>query len=553
MQLPERVVLVGLSGTGKTVVGQALARQLGYALIDTDALVEARFGCPVAEIFRRYGEPVFRAAEREAVRIAARQRRAVVATGGGVVLDEANWAALRPGSVIVHLRASLPTLLARLRAQSGAQPGRDRPLLQGDPAARLAQLWEARRHFYARADLTVDTDGRTPEELAAEIARAVAERQRRGLVPALSLLGQAGRSDIVIGPGVIGELGTLVSQRWPQARTAFVVSDQQVWPHWGTRVTDALASAGLRVESRAVPAGEASKSWETAGDLLDWLLACRVDRRDVVVAVGGGVVGDLAGFVAAVVLRGIGFAQVPTSLLAMVDASVGGKTAVNHRFGKNLIGAFYQPALVVIDPETLTTLPDAELRAGWAEVVKHAMIECTATGASHPALLAALEAVPLEALRLEPAEMTALIQHNVAIKAAVVQADEREDGLRRILNYGHTFGHAFEAAAYRYRHGEAVALGMRAEARLAQRLGLVDDRLVARQDALLDRLGLPRQFVGDIAAVLARLPYDKKAVHGRLTWVLPTAPGQVIITDQPSAEDVAAIVAAVSQAEVERA
>lgn len=540
-ELPRRVILIGLSGTGKTSLAPLLAERLGFEPVDTDAQVEARFGCSIPEIFERFGEPVFRAAERQALLSACARERVVISTGGGVILDEANWVAMRPGSVVVHLQASPETIVERLRRQWGSDPRFVRPLLRGDePEKRIEALWNERGALYARADLTVQTDEKSLEAVAREIEAAVRARARGGLVPVVSIGGASGRSDVYVAPGLLAELGRLARSRWTSARAAFVISDAAVWQHWGEAVSQALEEAGFQVQSATVPPGEESKSLSQVERLLDWLLEHRIDRGDIVVAVGGGVVGDLGGLVASLILRGVGLVQVPTSLLAMVDASVGGKTAVNHPRGKNLIGTFYQPHLVVADPLVLDSLPAAELRSGWAEVVKHAMIEVTATGQRPGVLLPLLEAAPLEGGELDADWLSQVIRRNIEIKAAVVQADEREAGLRRILNYGHTLGHAVEAAEYRYRHGEAVALGMRAVARMAAALGLAGQELVERQDRLLDRLGLPRHFAGSVDLVLERLAYDKKAVRGELTWILPVRPGEVVITREVPPEQVLA-------------
>ncbi|MBX6341769.1 MAG: 3-dehydroquinate synthase, partial [Thermomicrobiaceae bacterium] len=395
---------------------------------------------------------------------------------------------------------------------------------------------------YERADATVDAGLGEPDAVAEAILAAVAERVKAGLVPATSIPTPTGRSDIYVAHGLLARVGDLIRRRWPDAGRAWVISDDRVWEHWGEAALDAIGAAGLAASWRAVPAGEASKSLGTVGDLLDWLIGERIDRRDVVVALGGGVVGDLAGFVASIVLRGVGLVQVPTSLLAMVDSSVGGKTGVNHPLGKNLIGTFYQPPIVAVDPSLLETLPERELRAGWAEIVKHAMIERTATGSPETALLDRLEALPGDPLRLEPGDLAWIVERNIQLKAAVVRRDEREAGPRRLLNYGHTLGHAMEAAGYRYLHGEAVALGMRAAARIALRLSRCERDLVERQDALLDRLGLPARFDGDLSTVVERLSRDKKAVHGTLTWILPVGRGEVeIVRDVPL--DVAVAVA----------
>lgn len=538
----ERVYLIGLSGSGKTTLAPLLAERLGFEAVDIDAEVERHFGRSIPDIFAAFGEPVFRAAERDALAQASRRTRVVVATGGGAVLDPANWAAMRPRSAIVHLTAAPSVLIERLEAAVRATPMAERPLLRGDdPLARLESLWQARRHLYEQADLTIDTTGKSLDALAQEIAGQITALDRAGVIPVDSLGTPSGRSDLYAAPGLLAEVGTLARRRWPKARRAWVIADEHVLPLWGAPVEGSFTQAGFDVTMRAVPAGEGSKSLQEASALLDWLLGGGIERGDVVVALGGGVVGDLAGFVAAIVLRGVGLVQLPTSLLAMVDSSVGGKTGVNHALGKNLIGAFYQPPLVVADPHVLRTLPPRDLRNGWAEIVKHSMIECTATGTPEPVLLPWLEGrTPVGGLG-EPGELAALIAHNIRLKAAVVRADEREAGLRRILNYGHTLGHAIEAAGYRYLHGEAVALGMRAAARLAHRLGLCDADLVARQDALLDRLDLPRTYDGEWEPVREHLLRDKKVVQGTLTWILPEGPGRVVVRRDVPLEAVEAV------------
>ncbi|HUY99970.1 MAG TPA: 3-dehydroquinate synthase [Thermomicrobiaceae bacterium] len=524
--LVERVILVGLSGSGKSAIAPLVAERLGFAVIDTDDEIERRLGLTVPEIFSRFGEAVFRAVEREVVEESCSRARVVIATGGGSVLDEANWAAMRPGSVIVHLLGSTDVLVRRLHQAVDGEPSRTRPLLAGDAAGRLARLWEERREYYARADAMVHTDGMSPAEVAAAVVSATRTRGSAGLVPVTSLAVPTGRSDVYVAPGAMVLVGELATHRWPEARRAWIVSDDRVLPLWGESLAASLARVGLATSALAVPAGESSKSMNQVQLVLDWLLSGRIERRDLVLALGGGVVGDLAGFVAAIALRGVGLIQVPTSLLAMVDSSVGGKTGVNHELGKNLIGAFYQPQLVVADTAVLETLPERERRAGWAEIAKHAMIERSATDSDSTALLQLIEREP-DPLAFSEEALAEVVRRNVVLKARVVALDERETGLRRLLNYGHTLGHAMEAAGYRYLHGEAVALGMRAAAMLALRLGLCDESLVERQALLLDRLGLPARFDGRLETVIDRLARDKKAVHGQLTWILPTGPGSV--------------------------
>ncbi len=321
----------------------------------------------------------------------------------------------------------------------------------------------------------------------------------------------------------------------------WLVSDAAVSTSCSEPLAARLRAAGFTVYTHSVPSGEASKSPAQLAELHDWLLAGAVERRDTVLALGGGVVGDLVGFAAATVLRGIAVVQLPTTLLAMVDAAVGGKTGINHPLGKNLIGAFHQPRLVLADTITLTTLPPRELRAGWAEVIKHGIINDAGLLTDLEGLAAShhWDARPLTSWPAHDEELvgylTAIIQRAVAVKVGVVSRDEREQGERITLNYGHTIAHALEVlTGYdTLLHGEAVAMGMHAAARLAQALGLCDMSLVERQRRLLATYGLNVTMPAglDPTAVLAAILHDKKVQAKQVRWVLPTAIGAVVVRD----------------------
>ncbi len=335
----------------------------------------------------------------------------------------------------------------------------------------------------------------------------------------------AGRYTIHIAPGGLGRLGALV-RGLALGDRALVVSDATVAALYGGRAVDALRQAGINADLAVVPPGEDSKALAVAETLYTKAIACGLDRRSPVIAVGGGVVGDLAGFVAATYLRGVPFIQVPTTLLAQVDSSVGGKVAVNHPAGKNLIGAFYQPRLVVADPGCLATLPARELASGLAEVVKHGII-------ADAAFFAYLEGNSAAILAREPGSLAEIVRRSCEIKAAVVEQDEKESGLRMILNFGHTIGHAIEAATgfARYSHGEAVAVGMHGAARLSSLLGRCGPDTVAAIRALSARFGLPTAAPGcrpeDLLAYLAR---DKKSIGGAVNWVLTGGIGRAVVT-----------------------
>jgi 3-dehydroquinate synthase len=300
-----------------------------------------------------------------------------------------------------------------------------------------------------------------------------------------------------------------------------------------------VRAGGYRISTLLVPSGEASKSAQQLQELYDWLIGGGVERRDIVLALGGGVIGDLAGYAAATTLRGLTIVQLPSTLLAMVDAAIGGKTAINHRLGKNLIGAFHQPRVVLADTTLLATLPARELRAGWAEVIKHGVIR---DGGLFSALNELADARHWQAGGPTAAwdaadpqlteQLTALIARAAAVKTEVVSLDEFEQGERITLNYGHTIGHAIEqAAGYQLLHGECVAIGMDAAARIAEQLGLCSADLVRRQRDLLGAYGLsvqlpPELISGGLAELIQR---DKKVLQGRIRWVLPTAIGSVTV------------------------
>ena len=334
--------------------------------------------------------------------------------------------------------------------------------------------------------------------------------------------------EIHVGAGVLGDLGRLTGSR-TTGRQAFLVTDTNVGPLMATKAEATLRSAGFSVATRTVPAGEATKSLRSASLLYDWLVEAKADRKAVVVALGGGVVGDLAGFVAATYARGVAFVQVPTTLLAMVDASVGGKVAVDHPRAKNMIGAFHQPALVACDLDAVRTLPEREFRCGLAEVVKHGVI-------LDADLFAFCETASDRIVRRETSAVQRLVVDSCRIKARVVERDEREtSGLRAVLNYGHTFAHAFETAGgyCLLHHGEAVAIGMICAGMLAERLGRVDARFDRCQRALWEKLGLPTELPKELLRhpLVDIMRSDKKAQAGRLRFILPDRIGQVDAVD----------------------
>ncbi len=528
-----------------------LAQRLGWRLVDMDQEIERQAGMSIPAIFRDYGEAEFRQRERDALRVATGQDSVVVATGGGASASETAWTddlLGSPGTLVVTLDADPETIVARLRAQQVAQGvTAERPMLTGeDPVARIRALKAERQAYYDRADLTLVVDTITPEDVAGEIAEVVALQGGRPLQ--IRLKADSADSLIRIRSGALDDAGTWMRERWPNAHRAWIVTDANVASHHLPRTTSVLESANFSVASHVVAAGEGSKSLATSGELYDWMLGGGIERGDVVVALGGGVVGDLAGYIAATVLRGVGLVQVPTTLLSAVDSSVGGKTGINHPAGKNLIGAFLQPPLVIVDPDLLRTAPPRELRSGWGEVIKHAFIQRSTPGGERNDLLTFLERNAVSLLALAEPAISYAIWRNVSLKAAVVQEDEREAGIRAYLNFGHTLGHAIEAADYHLLHGEAIAVGMCAAAALGAGVGTCAPDVGERVRALLRVAELPEETSVDEERVLALLLSDKKRVAGRQRYILPLDGGGVVMRDDLPEEAVLAALRSVNRA-----
>jgi shikimate kinase/3-dehydroquinate synthase len=549
--LPRRIVLVGLSGSGKSAVGGALARLLGWQAVDSDWLIEAEQGRTVPQIFAEDGETRFRALERAMTARLAAMDRVVISTGGGAPLSAKNRRRLWEGAFVVALQARPETLLSRISAGS-------RPLVAGeDPLERLRTLGRERAGVYELADWTIATDGLSPSEIAAELLQAYQRFGRRLAARAdrmdahqpepdkpadadvaATVTTPAGDYPIVVGWGTLESLGSRLRALGISGRVR-VITDANVARLHSEAVLGALGRADYETRMLEIAPGEDNKTLAATGAVFDWLISERGERREAIVALGGGVVTDLAGFAAATFLRGVPLIHVPTSLLGAVDAAIGGKVAVDHRLGKNLIGAFYQPRLVLIDAVLLRTLPPRELISGWAEVIKHGLI-------ADPELVEYMEE-NVESVRvLEPDTLLPVLRRSVEIKAAVVSADERESGVRSTLNYGHTIGHALEAAmSYRGPlHGEAVAVGMAGAGEIGRRLGLLSNAELERQNRLIAAYGLPVAWPGaDMQAVLGAMAFDKKTVGATIRWVLLNGIGRTVGRSDVSPEMVREVVA----------
>ncbi len=493
--------------TGKSSVGKELAKQLDYQFVDTDWLIEERAGRSIADIFRLEGEEAFRNWEAAVTRELADAREHVIATGGKLMLDPHNAKTLQATGSVFCLAAEPGVISERVKRDGG-----ERPLLADpEPENRISELLDQRAEAYARFP-QITTDGKTVKEIATEISLL---RDKS----VMTVTHPLNRYNVVVGPDLLAYLPDFCHIQGSIA----VITDSNVGPLYADK-----CGADVTI---TIPAGEQNKTLATTNQIYRDLLAKGVDRRGTIVALGGGVVGDVAGFVAATYMRGVALVQCPTSLLAMVDASVGGKTGVDLPEGKNLVGAFKQPEAVLADLSTLSTLPELEFSAGLAEVIKSGII-------ADQELFELIEKQGAAFARRPHADLHLLeeiVSRSIEVKRVIVQEDPYEKGKRAVLNLGHTFGHAIEqVSGYQIRHGEAVAMGLVAAANLSAALSLCSTELEPRIAGVLSSVGLPVQIPPDLTAesILAAMGSDKKKLSGRLHFILMRNMGDVFATDQ---------------------
>jgi shikimate kinase / 3-dehydroquinate synthase len=522
------VVLSGFMGTGKSTIGPKLASRLGVAFVDTDAEIERSAGRTIPALWAEEGEASFRLREAKLVEeLLGRGAPQVIAFGGGTVtVERIRHIALDRG-IVVTLTASPETVVARtpdVHARPNLAVG-------GDPVARAGELIAQRAAAYGECHMAVSTDGVSVDQVVDAVIALV---KRSPLVVPLGTRSYC----IDVCDGEPARLTDAIARCSPSSLV--VVTDSNVERLRGAAIEVALRAVDVPSTRVTLPPGERYKTLSSVGAIWDAALGAGVDRDALVVAVGGGVVGDLGGFAAACLLRGVRFVQAPTTLLAMVDASVGGKTGFDHPVGKNLVGAFHQPCAVVADLVHLETLPVRELRAGLAEVVKIAL-------ALDASLLDQLEA-KAEGLRgADRGVLGPIVRQAVAAKIRVVRDDERESGRRAVLNLGHTVGHALEAyGGYaRWLHGEAVALGLLVEMRAMAWLGRTPRSLVDRAQKLLEALGLVTHVAGsDVAASWGYVAADKKRSLGGVRFVVVSEAGVCRVERLSIAELEAAVVGA---------
>jgi shikimate kinase/3-dehydroquinate synthase len=498
------IFLYGPSGSGKGSVGKALAGSLRLPFVDLDEQIVSQAGRKIPEIFTQQGETGFRKLEKEVLFELLKGKRQVIALGGGTLLDAETCQLIETKGRVFCLSAPIEVLLERLEKEPDS-----RPLLAGDRQARLRGLLAERASHYASFTQQIDTSGKALGEIAWELQVALGTFHVQGMGTGY---------DVQVCPGGLDTLGERLVEGGLRGPVA-LVSDTNIAALYGERVCANLQKSSLYPILVIFPAGEQSKNLQTISLFWERFLAHGLERGSTVIALGGGVTTDLAGFAAAAYLRGIPWVAIPTSLLGMVDASLGGKTGFDLPQGKNLVGFFNPPRLVLADPFTLQTLPAEELSAGMAEVLKAGII-------ADPALFH----LCARGWELVNAQLDEIIRRAMAVKVRLIQEDPYEQEARATLNLGHTIGHALElASGYRLSHGEAVAVGMVLEARLAERLGMARKGMANEISSALSRFNLPVSILPglDKKGILEAMQVDKKKHKGDLRFALPVEIGKV--------------------------
>lgn len=509
------LILTGYVGTGKTTIGRLLAARYGIEFIDTDGEIERRAGMSIAEYWARHGEPAFRDLEAQVFSglLGAGSDR-VIATGAGLLIEDRNREVLGPDQRVICLTCAPNELRARLWSTRAERPHLA-TVSAPEFAAAVEERLERRRPIYDRYE-TVETGGRSPQEAVEELGR----RLDLSVAGTLTVETQR-RTELVFYDGALDDLGAILTAHELRG-DILLLSDYSIdQAGWNAVARAQLDHAGYTVHSSSVPSGEEHKTLATVER---WLACCmdhHLDRDAIVIGLGGGVVGDMAGFLAATYLRGLRLILVPTTLLAQVDAAIGGKVGVDLAGAKNLVGAFHPARLVIADPAVLKTLPAATLSDGLAEIVKTAWMLSVD-------LLDRVESLSKADAILESPN---IIRRTAQEKLRVVAGDPYERGDRALLNFGHTVGHAIEAASeYRLSHGQAISVGMIAETLLAVDLELCRPDCVDRLGTLLQRINLPHRAPGlDPEIVFRFMRQDKKRRDGVMRFALPAAPGHGIV------------------------
>jgi shikimate kinase / 3-dehydroquinate synthase len=538
--LYQSIILIGLSGSGKSTVAKNLAELMSWDHIDTDEVIKSKTGNDPAMIIKNDGENAFRDIEQKII-LNLHGPRSVISIGGGAFQSEKIRQHLSSLGLIFFLDAPIDTLLKRVLNDDSQV----RPLL-GDSKNEIhsgfQHMNKQRRTNFIKADIQLFTFAQSPEQLASSIFTAwlnadsssmnLHQRKVRfsssnnEILPTIRIMSENKQFPIWVGTGILKNITSIIDNIAINSKV-FMVMDENIDKLYAKQIDDLFTSSDIHYKKYVIQAGESEKNLDSVKLVYDWLVHSNVERKDLLVTFGGGVVCDLGGFVAATILRGIKLLSIPTTLLAMTDAAIGGKTAVNLPEGKNMIGSFKQPNGIIIDTNFLATLPERETIEGMAEVIKHAII-------FDKGLFDTLESFELfQNSKINNNDLLLeIITTSIQLKSMIVSVDPLEKNIRKLLNFGHTIGHALESSS-KYNmllHGEAVAIGMMAASRISNSLNFLSDDDLLRIEKVLLKYGLPIAISNfQVSDILELMMYDKKIVDGQLQFILLNEIGQAFI------------------------
>ncbi len=503
--MERHIVLIGMMGSGKTTVGRLLSKILGMSFIDTDEIIEKQEGISIGEIFKTKGEEYFRKVEGEVLENVLKENPSIVATGGGIILSEKNRDLIKEKSIPIFLDGDIETLAERLKR------AKDRPLLEGDSIeSRLRAIWHKRERFYKEFKNSINTSGLAPIDIAVKI---VTQFLPPGNIKYVD-------ENVKVGMGITKELGQLLRDK-NYREPMLIVTSSILWKQWREYVEDGLSEFSYK--TFFLPDGEDAKTMENVYKLWEVMFSLGFTRKNPILLLGGGTIGDTGGFAASTFMRGVPLFQLPTTLLSQIDSSIGGKRGVNYKHLKNMIGTFYDATLTMLDPVFLLSLPEKEIKNGLSEAIKSAVIK-------DPFLFEFIDSHIEKIFGKNIPVLATIIEKTVGVKVAVVKEDPYElTGYRKVLNLGHTLGHALEGIeGFAISHGEGVAIGMVFASYLGEKMGITPTDVREKIENIIQRAGLPTVFSCKyIDIILKKMYYDKKREDERLFWVIPKEIGEV--------------------------
>jgi shikimate kinase/3-dehydroquinate synthase len=526
--------IIGFSGTGKSAASKLAAEALGWKLFDMDQIIEEEIGKPISQIFEQNGEEWFRDKESELLLKLSKENNCIISTGGGLPVKGSNFDIMNNSGYVLTLDASIDIIVKRLKNKSseGENEKSLRPKLIQSSLSEITQFKSERSDIYAKSDFTINTNKLSVEEVANNIVYQ-AEKYVDQLNSlhfeqfdsfCTNVLSKNNQYGVFVGLDIYKYLPEVMNKIINKQKV-YLLSDDGSKPYM-RKIQQVFELAGKSTTTFVIPQGETSKSLSISSKIYEWLSYEHADRGDVLIGVGGGVVGDITGFVASTYMRGIKFVLVPTTLLSMSDSSIGGKTAVDVNKIKNLVGSFYNPSLVYSDLISLKTLPERQINSGWAELIKHGFIK-------DRDLLDQM--IQIQDYKKINDNVSSIIKKSIQIKGEIVTVDENEKyGSRIMLNYGHTLGHAIESSTNleQYTHGEAVSIGMSFAAKLSNHLNMLSDDDLKLHNDILKKFDLPVSPDNiDWEKCFELIKNDKKVKNGKINWILLESLGKAVVRD----------------------